>query len=94
MISFAQPLPPTEQAAAFHSSLRTERDQVITMATKQATRTNQAITLKGSTALVTEFFEYSVNSILYQRGVYPSDDFRQVPVSHVSFDRPADHTAW
>lgn len=32
------------------------------MATKQATRTNQAITLKGSTALVTEFFEYSVNS--------------------------------
>jgi hypothetical protein len=32
------------------------------MATKQKTRTNQAITLKGSTALVTEFFEYSVNS--------------------------------
>ncbi|KGB78243.1 mitotic spindle assembly checkpoint protein MAD2 [Cryptococcus deuterogattii R265] len=48
------------------------------MAQKQATRTNQAITLKGSTALVTEFFEYSVNSILYQRGVYPSDDFRMV----------------
>ncbi|KAK8861549.1 hypothetical protein IAR55_002371 [Kwoniella newhampshirensis] len=46
------------------------------MAQKQ--RTNQAITLKGSTALVTEFFEYSVNSILYQRGVYPSDDFRMV----------------
>ncbi|WVQ94761.1 hypothetical protein IAU59_001842 [Kwoniella sp. CBS 9459] len=44
----------------------------------QKTRTNQAITLKGSTALVTEFFEYSVNSILYQRGVYPSDDFRMV----------------
>ncbi|WOO81262.1 Mitotic spindle assembly checkpoint protein MAD2A [Vanrija pseudolonga] len=48
------------------------------MATKQATRQNQAITLKGSTALVTEFFEYGVNSILYQRGVYPSDDFRMV----------------
>ncbi|EIW66540.1 hypothetical protein TREMEDRAFT_34857 [Tremella mesenterica DSM 1558] len=48
------------------------------MATKQATRQNQAITLKGSTALVTEFFEYSVNSILYQRGLYPSDDFRMV----------------
>ena len=46
------------------------------MAQKQATRTNQAITLKGSTAMVSEFFEYSVNSILYQRGVYPSDDFR------------------
>lgn len=33
------------------------------MAQKQATRLsqNQAITLKGSTAIVTEFFEYSVN---------------------------------
>ncbi|KAK1927515.1 putative mitotic spindle checkpoint-related protein [Papiliotrema laurentii] len=48
------------------------------MAQKQATRTNQAITLKGSTALVTEFFEFSVNSILYQRGVYPSDDFKMI----------------
>lgn len=48
------------------------------MATKQATRTSQAITLKGSTQMVTEFFEYSVNSILYQRGVYPSDDFKWV----------------
>jgi len=35
------------------------------MAQKQATRTNQAITLKGSTALVTEFFEYSVNRYDY-----------------------------
>jgi mitotic spindle assembly checkpoint protein MAD2 len=30
------------------------------MAPKQATR--QAITLKGSTALVTEFFKYAVNT--------------------------------
>jgi len=52
------------------------------MAQKQATRTNQAITLKGSTAMVSEFFEYSVNSILYQRGVYPSDDFRYAGPSH------------
>jgi mitotic spindle assembly checkpoint protein MAD2 len=63
------------------------------MATKQANR--QAITLKGSTALVTEFFKYAVNtyvapllprhrpidlvfSILFQREVYPSDDFHMV----------------
>ncbi|KAG7548987.1 hypothetical protein FFLO_03100 [Filobasidium floriforme] len=45
---------------------------------KQATRTNQAISLKGSTKIVTEFFEYSVNSILYQRNIYPPDDFRMV----------------
>ena len=39
------------------------------MATAQATKNN--ITLKGSTAIVTEFFGYAVNSILYQRGIYP-----------------------
>ncbi|KZV77451.1 DNA-binding protein [Peniophora sp. CONT] len=47
------------------------------MSTKQAP-TRQAITLKGSTALVTEFFKYAVNTILFQRGVYPSDDFHMV----------------
>jgi len=34
-----------------------------------------AITLKGSTEIVTEFFEYSINSILYQRGIYPPETF-------------------
>lgn len=38
----------------------------------------QTLSLKGSTKLVFEFFEYSVNSILYSRGVYDPDDFRQV----------------
>jgi len=52
------------------------------MATAQAvgqqapTRTH--LTLKGSTALVHEFFNYSVQSILYQRSIYPSEDFRTV----------------
>ncbi|KAF9568465.1 spindle assembly checkpoint protein [Agrocybe pediades] len=55
------------------------------MASKQANR--QAITLKGSTALVTDFFKYAVNTqvifiwlrrILFQREVYPSDDFHMV----------------
>ncbi|KDQ63472.1 hypothetical protein JAAARDRAFT_29493 [Jaapia argillacea MUCL 33604] len=45
--------------------------------TKQAP-TRQAITLKGSTNLVTEFFKYAVNTILFQRGVYPEDDFHMV----------------
>ncbi|KAI0815064.1 mitotic spindle checkpoint protein MAD2 [Irpex lacteus] len=45
--------------------------------TKQAPA-RQAITLKGSTALVTEFFKYAVNTILFQRGVYPADDFHMV----------------
>ncbi|KLO13976.1 spindle assembly checkpoint protein [Schizopora paradoxa] len=47
------------------------------MATKQAP-TRQAITLKGSTAIVTDFFKFAVNTILYQRGVYPADDFHLV----------------
>ncbi|KAI0348542.1 mitotic spindle checkpoint protein MAD2 [Trametopsis cervina] len=45
--------------------------------TKQAPA-RQAITLKGSTNLVTEFFKYAVNTILFQRGVYPADDFHMV----------------
>ncbi|GAA6064308.1 hypothetical protein JCM10212_002740 [Sporobolomyces blumeae] len=46
------------------------------MATKR--KQSQTLSLKGSTKIVTEFFEYSVNSILYQRGIYPPDDFKQV----------------
>lgn len=49
------------------------------MATAQATAaTRTHLTLKGSTALVHEFFNYSVQSILYQRSIYPSDDFKTV----------------
>ncbi|CAI5731859.1 unnamed protein product [Peronospora destructor] len=36
------------------------------------------ITLKGSTEIVTEFFSYSINTILYQRGIYPEESFKQV----------------
>lgn len=42
------------------------------------TSTSSEITLKGSTEIVTEFFEYSVNSILYQRGIYPPETFKRV----------------
>ena len=45
------------------------------MATAQATK--NSITLKGSTAIVTEFFGYAINSILYQRGIYPPDQFER-----------------
>lgn len=33
--------------------------------------------LKGSVNVVVEFFNYGINSILYQRGLYPSDSFMQ-----------------
>jgi len=32
----------------------------------------------GSAKTVAEFFEYSVNTILFQRGVYPAEDFSPV----------------
>ncbi|KAF8587313.1 DNA-binding protein [Ramaria rubella] len=48
------------------------------MAPTKQTRALQAISLKGSCDIVTEFFKYGVNTILFQRGVYPSDDFHMV----------------
>lgn len=46
------------------------------MSTAQAT--SNTITLRGSAQIVSEFFGYSINSILYQRGIYDPDAFRQV----------------
>eukprot|EP01104_Vermistella_antarctica_P013242 TRINITY_DN397_c0_g2_i1.p1 TRINITY_DN397_c0_g2~~TRINITY_DN397_c0_g2_i1.p1 ORF type:complete len:204 (-),score=57.40 TRINITY_DN397_c0_g2_i1:238-849(-) len=36
----------------------------------------EAITLKGSTQQVTEYFNYAVNQILFLRGVYPTNEFK------------------
>ncbi|WAQ96673.1 MD2L1-like protein [Mya arenaria] len=40
-----------------------------------ATASKNAITLKGSTEIVAEFFDYGINSILYQRGIYSPEMF-------------------
>ncbi|XP_065342504.1 mitotic spindle assembly checkpoint protein MAD2A [Cloeon dipterum] len=37
--------------------------------------TKSAITLRGSADIISEFLDYGVNSILFQRGIYPSDSF-------------------
>ncbi|XP_032364654.1 mitotic spindle assembly checkpoint protein MAD2A isoform X2 [Etheostoma spectabile] len=39
------------------------------------TSTLKGITLKGSAELVAEFFSFGINSILYQRGIYPPETF-------------------
>ncbi|UKZ50430.1 hypothetical protein TrVGV298_004693 [Trichoderma virens] len=36
------------------------------------------LSLKGSSRLVAEFFQYSIHTILFQRGVYPAEDFTAV----------------
>ncbi|KYO47423.1 mitotic spindle assembly checkpoint protein MAD2A [Alligator mississippiensis] len=41
---------------------------------KQQSR-EQGITLRGSADIVAEFFSYGINSILYQRGIYPPETF-------------------
>ncbi|KAJ1890967.1 MAD2 mitotic arrest deficient-like 1, partial [Kickxella alabastrina] len=41
----------------------------------QTQLTKGKITLKGSARIVTEFFIYGINSILFQRGIYPVEEF-------------------
>ncbi|PGH08792.1 hypothetical protein AJ79_05891 [Helicocarpus griseus UAMH5409] len=48
------------------------------MSAKQDKSKVHKLSLKGSSKLVAEFFEYSIHSILFQRGVYPADDFTAV----------------
>merc|ERR1712062_418874 len=40
-----------------------------------AQTTKSQVTLKGSAQMVSEFFNYGINSILYQRGIYPPESF-------------------
>lgn len=40
-----------------------------------ACATKSEITLRGSCAVITEFFHYSLNNILYQRCIYPASYF-------------------
>ncbi|KAK9240380.1 DNA-binding protein [Lipomyces kononenkoae] len=44
----------------------------------KAAPTRSKLQLKGSSKVVAEFFEYSINSILFQRGIYPPEDFQVV----------------
>ncbi|GAB5373324.1 hypothetical protein AAMO2058_001741300 [Amorphochlora amoebiformis] len=47
------------------------------MPTKTEVKSN-TITLRGSSQIVAEFFEYSINTILYQRGIYEPELFHTV----------------
>lgn len=42
-----------------------------------STKDKSPVQLKGSIDIVIEFFNYGINSILYQRGLYPSNSFIQ-----------------
>jgi len=47
----------------------------MSVAVAQKTKTSNAVTLKGSSQMVAEFFNFGINSILYQRGVYAPETF-------------------
>ncbi|KAH3687273.1 hypothetical protein WICPIJ_001735 [Wickerhamomyces pijperi] len=48
------------------------------MSSTESAPLRSSFTIRGSTTLITEFFDFSVNNILYQRGIYPMDDFKTV----------------
>lgn len=39
-------------------------------------QTSNAITLKGSVKLITDYLNYGINNILFQRGIYPPESFK------------------
>ncbi|EMG46908.1 MAD2 Spindle assembly checkpoint component MAD2 [Candida maltosa Xu316] len=39
------------------------------------TQSPSKLALKGSSKIVCDYFEFALNSILYQRGIYPQEDF-------------------
>ncbi|KAK6323080.1 hypothetical protein J4Q44_G00054190 [Coregonus suidteri] len=54
------------------------------------TSTLKGITLKGSAELVAEFFSFGINSILYQRGIYPPETFSRVTQYDMSLQLTTD----
>ncbi|XKL61327.1 hypothetical protein PGB90_008384 [Kerria lacca] len=46
------------------------------MASTVQKTTSNAITLKGSVKLITEYLNFGIHSILFQRGIYPPESFK------------------
>ncbi|KAK3214747.1 hypothetical protein GRF29_19g1128134, partial [Pseudopithomyces chartarum] len=59
------------------SSKSKSKSKSKTSSSKDSSKVHK-LALKGSSKVVNEFFEYSVNTILFQRGVYPAEDFTAV----------------
>ncbi|KAJ4984968.1 HORMA domain-containing protein [Stagonosporopsis vannaccii] len=79
--------PRTTRAAKTSSSTSksTAASKSTSKATKSKSKSSKSdeskvhkLALKGSSKIVNEFFEYSINTILFQRGVYPAEDFTAV----------------
>ncbi len=42
-----------------------------------ASNESSVITLRGSTDIIVDFFQHAITCILYQRGIYPPEDFER-----------------
>ncbi|KAA1074439.1 Mitotic spindle checkpoint component mad2 [Puccinia graminis f. sp. tritici] len=49
-----------------------------TTATDTTTKTKKRINLAGSTAVISDYFHYAINCILFQRAIYQQSDFKMV----------------
>lgn len=70
-------MPPPTAAPKVSSKSTSSRSKPSSSSSSSKSQTHK-LALRGSAKLVTEFFEYSVNTILFQRGVYPAEDFTAV----------------
>lgn len=43
--------------------------------TSSSSQSSGKLLLKGSSKIVADYFEFAINSILFQRGIYPQEDF-------------------
>lgn len=62
---------PTHTSTA--TRVRPSRTQI-----KTETHERQRISLTGSTAVVSDYFHYALNTILFQRSIYDQNDFKMV----------------
>ncbi|KAL7954743.1 DNA-binding protein [Trichoderma compactum] len=67
---------PSSKAASSKDKLPKDKDKDKDKA-KDDSKVHR-LSLKGSSRLVAEFFQYSIHTILFQRGVYPAEDFTAV----------------
>ncbi|KAF8061317.1 bbs9 [Scenedesmus sp. PABB004] len=76
-VDAAPPQPPPAAPAGQPSSPAAQAGTQQRRMATTATRSKNTISLKGSAAIVAEYFNFAVNNILFQRGIYPNDSFKQ-----------------
>ncbi|WAQ85827.1 hypothetical protein PtA15_6A456 [Puccinia triticina] len=69
---------PTSRRSAGSTAVRTRPARTGTATASSKTNQKQRINLAGSTAVISDYFHYAINCILYQRAIYDQADFKMV----------------